>query len=118
MSSTDPYADPAGPGGPGGPGAPEPEPQREAAPTRTAVLERELVEERELSEPGDHERFAHYVRKEKILESALTGEPVVALCGKVWLPSRNPDRFPVCPVCKEIHEGLRPGQGGDGEGDR
>jgi hypothetical protein len=117
MSSTDPYADPAGPGGPGGPGGPEPEPQREAAPTRTAVLERELVEERELSEPGDHERFAHYVRKEKILESALTGDPVVALCGKVWLPSRNPDRFPVCPVCKEIHEGLRPGQGGDGEGD-
>ena len=118
MSSTDPYADPSGPAGPGGPGGPEPEPQREAAPTRTAVLERELVEERELSEPGDHERFAHYVRKEKILESALSGEPVVALCGKVWLPSRNPDRFPVCPVCKEIHEGLRPGQGGDGEGDR
>jgi hypothetical protein len=115
MSSTDPYADPSGPGGPGGP---EPEPQREAAPTRTAVLERELVEERELSEPGDHERFAHYVRKEKILESALTGDPVVALCGKIWLPSRNPDRFPVCPVCKEIHQGLRPGKGGgDGEGD-
>jgi hypothetical protein len=111
--STDPYADPTAPGGPGGP-----EPEREAAPTRTAVLERELVEERQLSEPGDHERFAHYVRKEKILESALTGDPVVALCGKVWLPSRNPDRFPVCPVCKEIHEGLRPGKGGDGEGDR
>jgi hypothetical protein len=111
--STDPYADPTVPGGPGGP-----ETEREAAPTRTAVLERELVEERQLSEPGDHERFAHYVRKEKILESALTGEPVVALCGKVWLPSRNPDRFPVCPVCKEIHEGLRPGKGGDGEGDR
>ena len=117
MSNTDPYADPIGPGGPGGPGGPEPE--REPVPTRTAVLERELVEERELSEPGDHERFAHYVRKEKILESALTGDPVVALCGKVWLPSRNPDRFPVCPVCKEIHEGLRPGKGGgDGEGDR
>ena len=34
------------------------------------------------AEPGDHERFSHYVRKEKIMESALTGEPVVALCGK------------------------------------
>jgi hypothetical protein len=104
----------------------EPEPLREpdspsgpsTTPTTTTVLERELVEERQLSEPGDHERFAHYVRKEKILESALTGDPVVALCGKVWLPSRNPDRFPVCPVCKEIHQGLRPGQGGgDGEGE-
>jgi hypothetical protein len=113
MSSTDPYADPAGPGGPGGPGGPEPEPQREAAPTRTAVLERELVEERELSEPGDHERFAHYVRKEKILESALSGEPVVALCGKVWVPSRDPQKYPVCPTCKEIWESLS--HGGDDE---
>jgi hypothetical protein len=79
----------------------------------TGVLERELVEQP--VEPGDHERFAHYVRKEKILESALTGEPVVALCGKVWVPGRDPNKFPVCPVCKEIYEGLRPG-GGDDEG--
>src|SRR6059036_1857344 len=102
--STDPYADPTAPGGPG-----SPEPERESAPARTAVLERELVEERQLSEPGDHERFAHYVRKEKILESALTGEPVVALCGKVWVPGRDPSKFPVCPMCKEIFDGLKPG---------
>ena len=69
------------------------------------MLERETVAE--VAEPGDHERFAHYVRKEKILESALTGEPVIALCGKVWVPGRDPDKFPVCPVCKEIYEGLR-----------
>jgi Protein of unknown function (DUF3039) len=77
----------------------------------TGVLEREHVEQP--VEPGDHERFAHYVRKEKILESALTGEPVVALCGKVWVPGRDPNKFPVCPICKEIYEGLRPG--GDDE---
>ena len=77
----------------------------------TGVLERELVEQP--VEPGDHERFAHYVRKEKILESALTGEPVVALCGKVWVPGRDPNKFPVCPVCKEIYDGLRPGDGDD-----
>ena len=78
----------------------------------TGVLERELVEQP--VEPGDHERFAHYVRKEKILESALTGEPVVALCGTVWVPGRDPNKFPVCPVCKEIYDGLRPGPGDDG----
>lgn len=104
---SDPYADPSAPGGPGAP-----DPQRESAPSRTAVLERELVEEPQLSEPGDHERFAHYVRKEKIVESAVTGEPVTALCGKVWLPNRNPDRFPVCPICKEIYDGLRDPQDG------
>ena len=82
----------------------------------TGVLERELVEQP--VEPGDHERFAHYVRKEKVLESALSGEPVVALCGKVWVPGRDPNKFPVCPVCKEIYDGLRPGPGeGDGGGD-
>ena len=70
--------------------------------------------ETRLSEPGDDERFSHYVRKEKIVESAVTGEPVVALCGKVWTPSRDPQRFPVCPECKEIFESLPRGKGGQG----
>ena len=68
-----------------------------------------LLEERtQLIEPGDHERFSHYVRREKILESAVMGTPVVALCGKVWVPGRDPEKFPICPTCKEIFEGLRP----------
>ncbi|BDZ58772.1 MULTISPECIES: DUF3039 domain-containing protein [Barrientosiimonas] len=93
---------------------PEPEPLGPS--TTTAVLEREQVEEQK-QEPGDHERFSHYVRKEKILESALSGEPVTALCGKVWVPGRDPKKFPVCPVCQEIYEGLRPPQdGGDDQG--
>ena len=65
----------------------------------TSLLERE---ETQLSEPGDHERFSHYVRKEKIMESALTGEPVRALCGKVWTPGRDPQKFPVCPTCRSL----------------
>jgi hypothetical protein len=63
---------------------------------------------------GDHERFAHYVLKDKIVESAVTGTPIRALCGKVWIPNRDPKKFPVCPTCKEIYEGLPQG-GGDGE---
>ena len=89
---------------------PDPAPLSSPEHSSTALLERELVEQP--VEPGDHERFAHYVRKEKILESALGGTPVIALCGKVWLPNRNPDRFPVCPTCKEIYQGMR-GAGGD-----
>jgi hypothetical protein len=103
FSTDDPY---------GAPGGPEPVPQPERSPQRTAVLEREQVEE-QLIEPGDHERFSHYVRKEKILESALSGEPVTALCGKVWVPGRDPNRFPVCPICKEIYDGLRAPQDGE-----
>lgn len=81
-----------------------------------------LVEERtdfSLDE-GDHERFAHYVKKDKIVESAVTGTPVIALCGKVWVPGRDPNKVPVCPDCKRIYEGIPVGRGGgkgDGSGD-
>ena len=59
-------------------------------------------------EDGDHERFSHYVPKDKILESALTGKPVRALCGKKWIPGRDPEKFPVCPDCKKIYERMKP----------
>lgn len=62
---------------------------------------------------GDHERFAHYVAKNKIVESAVNGTPVVALCGKVWVPGRDPSRYPVCPECKKIYEGLPGADGGN-----
>ena len=65
---------------------------------------------------GDHERFAHYVEKNKIVESAVTGKPVTALCGKKLTPSRDPERFPICPECQEIHNGL-PRGGGKGDKD-
>ena len=64
-------------------------------------------------EPGDHERYSHYVRKEKIVESAVMGTPVIALCGKVWVPNRDPQKFPVCPTCKEIYEGFKAPKDGD-----
>jgi hypothetical protein len=92
----------------------EPEPLSTPDTYRTAVLDRQEVELP--VEPGDHERFAHYVQKEKILESAVTGSPVIALCGKVWVPGRDPKKFPVCPLCKEIFEGLRPGRDDAGKG--
>lgn len=70
-----------------------------------------LIEEQVQNlEPGDHERFSHYVRKEKIVESAVLGTPVVALCGKVWVPNRDPQKFPVCPECKEIYGQLPKGE--------
>lgn len=74
----------------------------------TATLDRELEKllEQEMIEPGDHERFSHYVQKDKILESAVTGKPVRALCGKKWTPGRDPEKFPICPACKEIYERL------------
>ena len=98
-----------------GPDEPYGEPGTTGTGTSTSVLER--TEAREELEPGDRERFAHYVRKEKILASAVSGSPVIALCGKVWVPGRDPNKFPVCPVCKEVYDGLRsPQDGGKGDG--
>lgn len=66
--------------------------------------------EEETYEPGDHERFAHYVRKGQDVQAMFSGTPVVALCGKKWIPSRDPKNFPVCPMCKEIFESMPPGK--------
>jgi len=71
----------------------------------TATLERPQTSD----DSGDHDRFAHYVRKEKIVESAVMGTPVVALCGKVWVPGRDPSKFPVCPDCLKVYHGLPSG---------
>lgn len=84
--------------------------------SNTSVLDRQLLEQE--AEPGDHERFAHYVKKEKVLESAVSGEPVVALCGKVWVPGRDPKKFPICPTCKEIYENLAESAGDRNGGDK
>ena len=45
----------------------------------------------------------------RIVESAVMGTPVVALCGKVWVPGRDPSKFPVCPDCLKVYNGLPAG---------
>lgn len=59
------------------------------------------------SEPGDSEKFSHYVDKDELMEAMVNGKAIVALCGKVWTPTRDHSKFPVCPECKEIWEGLK-----------
>src|SRR4051794_35041120 len=80
----------------------ENDPMRElsGAGTSTATIEREEL--RQEVEPGDRERFSHYVRKEKIKESALTGEPVIALCGKVWTPTGTRRSSPSAPSARKF----------------
>lgn len=56
------------------------------------------------TDDGDHERFSHYADRDKITEAMVTGTPVVALCGKVWVPSRDPKKYPVCPECKRLFD--------------
>ncbi len=50
---------------------------------------------------GDHDRFAHYARKDDVARAYVTGEAITALCGKKWVPTRDPSRYPICPTCVE-----------------
>ncbi len=73
----------------------------------TTDLERPVVP----TEDGDHERFSHIVvPASAVTEAYITGAPVTALCGKTWVPSRDPKRYPVCGTCKDILDQARAGQ--------
>jgi hypothetical protein len=68
---------------------------------------------------GDHERFTHIVLEgytpkdgefvalnNSVVEGMVNATPVRALCGKVWVPGRDPQKYPLCPTCKEIAQSL------------
>lgn len=75
----------------------------------TETVERPEVRDAET----DHgEEVFHYVRKDKIAESAVVGTHVIALCGAVFPVTKSPKPgSPVCPACKEIYEQLPKGGG-------
>ena len=67
----------------------------------------------DLTETGEPTR-AHIVKvgpgenaAAKILEARVMGTPVEALCGYVWVPSRDPKQLPVCEECKNVYEMYR-----------
>jgi len=63
-------------------------------------------EELQTGEPA----MAHIVKTEpgetaaaKILEARIYGTPIEALCGHVWVPSRDPKQLPLCQKCKDVY---------------
>ncbi|GFG76334.1 DUF3039 domain-containing protein [Mycobacterium botniense] len=78
---------------------------------QTQTIERTDAEER-LDDGTDSgtPRYFHYVKKDKIAESAVLGTHVVALCGEVFPVTRAPKPgSPVCPECKRIYDTLKKG---------
>lgn len=75
---------------------------------------RELTgHEEQLDDGSDKDRFSHYASKDDIVRAATESVVIVALCGKKWKPQRNPEKYPVCPMCQEAYEGLAPGDDED-----
>lgn len=54
----------------------------------------------------EENRYAHYAEKVSITEGYVMGTPILAICGKIFVPSRDPKKFPICPICKELAEAL------------
>ena len=78
-----------------------------ATPTTTpTITPTEETVTRPVTNDGDHDRFSHYARKQDVTRAAVEGTPVVAICGKVWVPSRDPQKYPICKTCAEIKAAL------------
>jgi hypothetical protein len=66
-----------------------------------------------VSEPDrelEHGPVAHIVKTgpgesaaAKVVAARIEGTPIEALCGHVWVPSRDPRRLPMCQPCKEVY---------------
>lgn len=54
----------------------------------------------------EEKKFAHYAEKTAVTEGYVLGTLVTALCGKLFVPSRDPENFPICSECKDILESL------------
>jgi Protein of unknown function (DUF3039) len=76
---------------------------------QTQTIERPDTDE--LGDDGtgsDTPKYFHYVKKDKIAESAVMGSHVVALCGEVFpVTKAAKPGSPVCPDCKKIYEQLK-----------
>ena len=78
---------------------------------RTDTIERTDSEERvDDGSDSDTPKVFHDVKKDKIVESAVMGSHVVALCGEVFPVTKSAKPgSPVCPDCKRIYESLKKG---------
>lgn len=77
--------------------------------TTTKTLERtDLREDTSSINDDGTPKFFHYVKKDQIFDSAISGKVVVALCGKTFpVKKQAKPGSPVCPDCERIYKGLR-----------
>lgn len=77
------------------------------------------IEHTELDPSTGEPRYAHIVAGSKdepgsgtarVLDSRINGTPLEALCGHVFVATRDARQYPICSRCVEIREGARPDQ--------
>jgi hypothetical protein len=60
----------------------------------------------------DEPDVAHIAPAADVNRAYVTGEAITALCGVVFVPTRDPNRYPVCEPCKAILDQIKAGRGG------
>ncbi len=70
-------------------------------------LDEKIEEKISVTDDGDHDRFAHYFKKDDLDAAFLEGKEITAICGKKDVPTRDFQKYPVCPTCKEVYENLK-----------
>ena len=73
----------------------------------------EVIDKPDLDETGtDGPSVAHIIMKRDEMEGYFFGKPVRALCGEWFVPTRDPNQFPLCDPCKaalaEIYQSGEP----------
>jgi hypothetical protein len=48
---------------------------------------------------GDGDGLAHIIMRRDQMRGYVDGDPIEALCGKIWVPSRDYHGLPVCEAC-------------------
>ena len=82
-----------------------------SSPLSTGVKEAVITRPEDETVTGEP-KVAHIVKTDgdaaaKVLEARIYGTPLEALCGHVWVPSRDPKQLPLCEACKSIYEMYR-----------
>lgn len=52
------------------------------------------------------DEVAHYVDKAASTQAYIEGNALKAICGYIWVPSKDPKNLPICKRCIEIYEEL------------
>ena len=61
------------------------------------------------TDTGDSDALAHIVMKDDQMRGYVAGEAIEALCGRVFVPSRDYAGLPVCEACETERDRLLAG---------
>lgn len=65
-----------------------------------------LLDETDVKDSDSDDHYAHYAEAAKVTEGYIMGTVVIALCGIEFIPSRDPEKLRICPICKKLVEAL------------